>query len=199
MSINLYQREMYRSYLEHGERRNHKYLYKIGDRYIYPEDVKNGAKNVGKKVANSAKEFYNDRKIYGNAAKSMASDAGKRAKSLSEEVWEDRGIYADAAKNMVKDAGKKIKSKIKSISPEDVADAINPVGRGMKAGKGLVKSAKNAADNAKKKKQKEIEDEYQLPDGWKKGMDGYVYDDIGAIVPNKEVEKYRKKKTVAKK
>lgn len=46
MAINSYQREMYRSSLEHAERRNHKYLYKIGDRYVYPEDIANGAKSV---------------------------------------------------------------------------------------------------------------------------------------------------------
>lgn len=40
MAINSYQREMYKSSLKHAERKNHKYLYKIGDRYIYPEDVK---------------------------------------------------------------------------------------------------------------------------------------------------------------
>ena len=48
MSINSYQREMYKNHLEHAERRNHKYLYKIGDRYIYPEDVKkNGGHSSG--------------------------------------------------------------------------------------------------------------------------------------------------------
>lgn len=244
--MNLYQQEMYRSYLQHGERRDHKYLYKIGDRYIYPEDVKNGAKKVGQKVVNKAKETYNDRGIYGNAAKNMASDAGKRTKSLSQEVWEDRGIYADAAKNMAKDAGNKIKKAVKSVKLNDVINASNPIGRGMSTGKSLVNRAKTASENAKKKeaertaafnkkaareaaeseedlkrslhetgadeqaanqifklakkkKQKQIEDEFDLPEGWRKSdRDGYVYDDLGAIVSAKELEKYRKK-TVAKK
>lgn len=38
--MNSHQRMIYSSQLQHTERRNHKYLYKIGDRYIYPEDVK---------------------------------------------------------------------------------------------------------------------------------------------------------------
>ena len=49
MGINSYQRDMYKTSLEHAERRNHKYLYKIGNRYIYPEDVANGAKSIASK------------------------------------------------------------------------------------------------------------------------------------------------------
>ncbi len=52
--MNLYKREIYKKSLQHAERRNHKYLYKIGDRYIYPEDVagkaKSTASNIGSMV-----------------------------------------------------------------------------------------------------------------------------------------------------
>ncbi len=53
--MNLYKREIYKKSLQHAERRNHKYLYKIGDRYIYPEDVaagraKSTSSNIGSVV-----------------------------------------------------------------------------------------------------------------------------------------------------
>ena len=50
--MNLYKRKIYKKSLQHAERRNHKYLYKIGDRYIYPEDVTGKAKSVGSNLLN---------------------------------------------------------------------------------------------------------------------------------------------------
>ena len=52
--MNLYKREIYKKSLQHAERRNHKYLYKIGDRYIYPEDVAGKAKSTANNIGNMA-------------------------------------------------------------------------------------------------------------------------------------------------
>lgn len=52
--MNLYKREIYKKSLQHAERRNHKYLYKIGDRYIYPEDVAGKAKSTASNIGSMA-------------------------------------------------------------------------------------------------------------------------------------------------
>lgn len=48
--MNSHQRKIYASQLQHAERRNHKYLYKIGDRYVYPEDVSGKAKSTASNI-----------------------------------------------------------------------------------------------------------------------------------------------------
>lgn len=59
--MNLYKREIYKKSLQHAERRNHKYLYKIGDRYIYPEDVATGkASHKPSGIADKAKKMLSD-------------------------------------------------------------------------------------------------------------------------------------------
>lgn len=52
--MNSHQRMIYSSQLQHAERRNHKYLYKIGDRYIYPEDVAGKAKSTASNIGSMA-------------------------------------------------------------------------------------------------------------------------------------------------
>lgn len=52
--MNLYKREIYKKSLQHAERRNHKYLYKIGDRYIYPEDIAGKAKSTASNIGSMA-------------------------------------------------------------------------------------------------------------------------------------------------
>lgn len=60
--MNLYKREIYKKSLQHAERRNHKYLYKIGDRYIYPEDVKNRTSGVLNNAKSKINESINKKK-----------------------------------------------------------------------------------------------------------------------------------------
>lgn len=52
--MNLYKKEIYKKSLQHTERRNHKYIYKIGDRYIYPEDVAGKAKSTANNIGSMA-------------------------------------------------------------------------------------------------------------------------------------------------
>lgn len=66
--MNSHQRMIYSSQLQHAERRNHKYLYKIGDRYIYPEDVAGKAKSTASNIGSMATAA-------GTAAKTKISNA----------------------------------------------------------------------------------------------------------------------------
>ena len=61
--MNSHQRMIYSSQLQHAERRNHKYLYKIGDRYIYPEDISRGIKKKAQKIINGPKTYKKDREF----------------------------------------------------------------------------------------------------------------------------------------
>lgn len=63
--MNLYKKEIYKKSLQHAERRNHKYLYKIGDRYIYPEDVPKGTTEIQQhhaQVLSDRRQAKKDRK-----------------------------------------------------------------------------------------------------------------------------------------
>ena len=76
--MNLYKREIYKKSLQHAERRNHKYLYKIGDRYIYPEDVAGKAKSTASNIG------------------SMASAAGTTAKTkISNTIADQKTKFKD--------------------------------------------------------------------------------------------------------
>ena len=66
--MNSHQRMIYSSQLQHAERRNHKYLYKIGDRYIYPEDVAGRAKSTASNIGSMATAV-------GTAAKTKINNA----------------------------------------------------------------------------------------------------------------------------
>lgn len=90
MSINSYQREIYSSHLEHAERRNHKYLYKIGDRYIYPEDVAGKAKSTANNIGSMATAA-------GTAAKTKISNAIADQKTKHK----DRKFVKDSRKDPV--------------------------------------------------------------------------------------------------
>lgn len=64
---------------------------------------------------------------------------------------------------------------------------------------GIDVATSKAAKKIFKNKAKEQIAEYQdLPKGWKAKPDGYVYDDLGAIVPESELKKYRRKTTASK-
>ena len=223
--MNLYQKQIYSSFLEHGEHRDHKYLYKIGDRYIYPDDVK---KEAG---------------IYGNAAKNMVLDAGKAIKKKAKSMYDDRHIYGDAAKNMAQDTGKAIKDKWNNggkektkkvanfmtpypvkIANETASEVFPNLKRDWDEHNQKVRDEYNAerekaskerdkilkekfdelkkqeANKQKKKSKKKVKEE--LPEGFTRKSDGYVYDDLGAIVPEEYIEKLKKQnkdKSIAKK
>lgn len=107
--MNLYKREIYKKSLQHAERRNHKYLYKIGDRYIYPEDVagkaKSTASNIGSmasaagtaaktkinKVIADQKQKHKDRKFVKNSNPGWSNEGANRQRieteKRNEESW----------------------------------------------------------------------------------------------------------------
>lgn len=208
MSINLYQREIYASQLQHGERRNHKYLYKEGDRYIYPEDLKKGAQRAGKAVKDKAAELYNDRHIYADAAKNMASDAGKAIKNK----WDNGG--KDTAKKLAKHLlpstlarGYETISDNNQVAKEGVNDMKQDYKKYKAAQKKRADEHKaereritkevdarlsKATEDYKKKQIKKVVDE--LPEGYVRKNDGYVYDELGAIVSEKQLAKILEKK-----
>lgn len=78
--MNSHEREIYRSQLEHGiEWKKHKYLYKDGDRYIYPEDIKNMAKEKASAMIADQKQKHKDRKFVKSSRKnSLSLPAGSR-------------------------------------------------------------------------------------------------------------------------
>ena len=156
MSINLYQREIYANQLQHGERRNHKYLYKEGNRYIYPEDLKKDAQNAGRVVKNKATELYNDRHIYADAAKNMASD------------------YSNAIKDKWNNGGKETAKKIgKAMLPIGVRKSIEAVGEGGKVASSKVPNYKDERDKAEKKR---LEERRKINQQQDNAHRGYVED-----------------------
>lgn len=121
--MNLYKREIYKKSLQHAERRNHKYLYKIGDRYIYPEDVagkaKSTASNIGSmataagtsaktKISNTIadqKQKHKDRKFTNNTLvdkvknigyKTLGTDDNKIAQQAREAHQQSTGKMTDS-------------------------------------------------------------------------------------------------------
>lgn len=93
--MNLYKREIYKKSLQHAERRNHKYLYKIGDRYIYPEDVAGKAKSMASNIGSMATAA-------GTAAKTKASSLKEKA---SNTINEKKQLLKD--KKYVRDSKQK--------------------------------------------------------------------------------------------
>lgn len=171
--MNLYQKEIYSSYLEHGERRDHKYLYKIGDRYIYPDDVAKGAKNI---YTQGQANNVNIRKarVESTAAgnKRLAENIRKAGKA-SKEKWDNGG----------NDTAKKV---VDFLMPSTFRAIKNNSGQ-------AVKYLKEDTKNKKKD---------DLPPGYVRHIDGLIYDDRGVRVSEEYIEKLKKQnkgKSIAKK
>ena len=78
--MNLYQKEIYRSQLEHGikgfEWKNHKYIRKEGNRYIYPEDLIKGA---GQRIGSAGSAIGQAGRNAGNAVSRFGQNAYRTA------------------------------------------------------------------------------------------------------------------------
>ena len=96
--MNLYQKEVYRSHLEHAlprnPRRDHKYLYiDENGRYVYPEDVAKGAVNKAKSL--HAKGQNNNINMRKARAESISAGNSKLANIASnKENWKKVGRIA---------------------------------------------------------------------------------------------------------
>lgn len=81
--MNLFNEAIYKNHLEHTAEGTkwgkHKYLYITpSGRYVYPEDVQNGAKNAGSKINNAANNVGQKVKKFGQGVKT-SYEAGKAA------------------------------------------------------------------------------------------------------------------------
>ena len=113
--MNLYKKKIYRKSLQHAERRNHKYLYKIGDRYIYPEDVAGKTKSTASNIGSMATAA-------GTAAKNKISNtiADQKTKLKDKKyLWdENRRKYPNLEKANVTSPGGKRVNQITSAHQE---------------------------------------------------------------------------------
>lgn len=114
--MNSHQRMIYSSQLQHAERRNHKYLYKIGDRYVYPEDISRGIKKKAQKIINGPKTYKKDREFMkepGNSINGVNKEEDqigsahtgsfiKKKTPDSGYQWADRREYEEAAERRVR-------------------------------------------------------------------------------------------------
>ena len=187
--MNSYQKEIYSSYLAHAERRNHKYLYKMGDRYIYPEYVAKDAVGKAKKLSDAG----------------QANNINMRkARAASTAAGNDR-----LAKN-INNAGKTAKSKWESVDK----DKLKELGKAMlpwrakkmlEAGKEVQGTVKEKTEKYKSEQDVSKKASRELPEGYELRSDGRIYDSIGAIATQAEVDralaaqKKKKTKTTAKK
>lgn len=83
--MNLFNEAIYKNHLEHTAAGTkwgkHKYLYITpSGRYVYPEDVQNGAKNAGSKIGSAANNVGQKVKKFGQGVKA-SYEAGKKAGS----------------------------------------------------------------------------------------------------------------------
>lgn len=106
----------------------HRYVAKIGNRYIYPEDLKNGARIVGNKIVRGAKTAAGVAAIGGLAAVGAAA-AGAGAGAV--------GAYY---------AGKKVSKWAKNTASN--ASAWAKKAKAQVTGSNLYNNAKNAVNNA---------------------------------------------------
>lgn len=106
----------------------HRYVAKIGNRYIYPEDLKNGARIVGNKIVKGAKTAAGVAAIGGLAAVGAAA-AGAGAGAV--------GAYY---------AGKKVSKWAKNTASN--ASAWAKKAKAQVTGSNLYNNAKNAVNNA---------------------------------------------------
>lgn len=113
--MNLYKREIYKKSLQHAERKNHKYLYKIGDRYIYPEDVAGKAKSTASNIGSMTTAA-------GTAAKTKISntiaDQKTKLKDKKYLLDEKRRKYPNLEKANVTSPGGKRVNQITSAHQE---------------------------------------------------------------------------------
>ena len=185
--MNLYQEQIYKSHLEHSmprnPRKNHKYLYiDQNGRYIYAEDLKKGHEAVNDKL------------------NSLADRQRKAAANLKPKLREAHENFDDKLIGLADTA----KEKLKNVD----RDKVKEIGKsllGYKTKKMLdyTKEASEIVKEEKKKSKKKSGPD--LPEGYETRADGHVYDALGAIASQAEIDralaaqKKKKSKTTAKK
>ena len=92
--MNLFNEAIYKNHLEHAAAGTkwgkHKYLYITpSGRYVYPEDVQNGAKNAGSKISNTANNVEQKVKKIGQGIKA-SYEAGKKASTAGKPKTSDQ-------------------------------------------------------------------------------------------------------------
>lgn len=205
MAINSYQREIYANQLQHAERRNHKYLYKIGDRYVYPEDIAGKAKGfvADQKQKRKDKKFVKDIPKYREKeainARKYGGPGSAHQGAMHEHYWDHGGLdYTTPAKGAKSLSEQKVKSRQRkntSVGKEKDAsfqaeqdrrqatiDARNAKQRKGSDFSNLVKAEK---ETAKRRKAKESFSKYYREMGDK--AHGRIYSDKDLTNKEKEI------------
>lgn len=106
-------------YLEHSAKgttwKNHKYIKKVGSRYVYP-----AKKAIGVKASQAKQAVTSGASKVASNAKKAASSVGKAASKAASSV----GDTASSVKNTAASAISKAIDKLKDINIEDVGDNV---------------------------------------------------------------------------
>ena len=227
--MNLYKRMMYKNSLQHGQKwRDHKYLYiDENGRYVYPEDVKNKAVNNIRTYKNAAGMMLNDgqqneinrrkerseRVKAGNAnmrkginvenakkvGKALLSPKSRMmaiaGKDISKVAAEKKAAYKEREKQREAELNREAQKSLEEANAEMKKGAVETT-KAMAKDEGMQRVGKAVGKELTKELGNEWEDGYYIK------PDGFVYDNIGAIVRKATPEDYEKrdnkKKKVAK-
>ena len=103
--------EPWREELYHGEWKKHKYIRIENGRYIYPEDLVKGARNVGSSVANTASAV---RDRIGSGVRSVARTANG-VSSVARDIRTQRNMYTPSERKAIR---KNIRTAAKVVGKE---------------------------------------------------------------------------------